>query len=131
MSPRPLAAYAFAAIAVTALLVPPALTALGLLALVTATVVDALAARRPPEVARTLPRLLSRGVASPFSVELPDGRTRRVRIRQPSVPDIAVTPSVADDRPLTFRLTLPLRRRHWARLPGAGAWSWSPSSPRP
>ena len=68
MSPTPRVAWALAALAVAALLVPVPAVVLGALVLAAATVVDALAVRRPPEVARRVPTVLARGVPAPLTV---------------------------------------------------------------
>ena len=77
MSPTPRAALLVGAIALAALVVPVGVAAIALAVVVGAVVLDAFAVRRPPEVERDLPRLLSRGVPAPLRLELkasPPGR---------------------------------------------------------
>ena len=114
MSPAPRAAWALAVLAVVALLVPAPVVALAALALAAATVVDALAVRRPPVVSRQVPTVLARGVPAPLVVEAAATGGGRVRVRQPATPDLRVEPSDAGAE--LHAMVVPRRRgRH--RLP--------------
>lgn len=97
MSPAPRAAWALAAVAVAAVLVPVPLALLAGLAVATATVVDALGARRRPEIGRRVPVVLARGVPAPVTVHAAAPGARRVRVRQPSTAELVVDPAEADD----------------------------------
>ena len=92
MSPTPRFAAVLGAVALTALAIPVPLAALGLLAVAVAAVVDALAVRRPPELARTVPRFLSRGVPAPLRIELVRPVAGHLRVRQPAPPDLVLRP---------------------------------------
>jgi uncharacterized protein (DUF58 family) len=111
MTPRPRAALLVAAAALLALVLPLALAALALALVAVAVAVDALAVRRRPEVVRTLPALLSRGVAAPLRLELATAAPGRARLRQPLPPDLALEPSEADER-LDAALVPRRRGRH-------------------
>lgn len=133
MSPRPRAAYLVAAVALAALVVGVPVAALALLAVVTLTVVDALAVRRPPEVRRSAPHILSRGVAAPLRLEVAGPVPGRVRVRQPLPPDLRATPSEADGG-LDATIVARRRGRHVLPAPalradgplGLGCWYHRP-----
>ncbi len=89
----PLAAVAIALCAPIALLsVPMAIVAIALV--VVATMVDAGLARRPPDIGRSLPLVLSRGVPVPLRAWA-RGASGRVQVRQPLPPDIDAHLTVA------------------------------------
>ena len=111
MSPTTRAAWVAGAVSLSALLVPWPAVALALLAVASATVVDALSVRRAPAVARTAPRIASRGVPASFRLELAEPPPGRARVRQPLPPDVGLTPSEADD-PLESLLVARRRGRH-------------------
>lgn len=131
VGPTPRTALAVGALAVSAILLPVGLVALGGVGLATAAVVDALAARRTPASRRELPRLLARGVPAPLLVTASGPRGASVRIRQPRVPDVSVEPAEADTRleartvarrrgrhvlpPVALRVTGPLGLAAWRR----------------
>ena len=96
MSPSPRAAAGLAVLGVLALLLPVPVAVLAALALAAATVVDALAVRRPPAVDRQLPAVLARGVPASLRVSAERSGAGRVTVRQPATPDLAVEPSEAD-----------------------------------
>jgi uncharacterized protein (DUF58 family) len=116
MSPRPRVAYLVAGVALAALVVPVGLAVVALAAIVAVTLVDALAARRPPRVERSVPRILSRGVPAPLRLEIRDAVPGHLRVRQPLPPDVRATPSEADER---LDATIVARRRGRHRLPSA------------
>jgi uncharacterized protein (DUF58 family) len=60
-----------------------------------AAAVDAWLVRRVPELEREVPPILSRGVATRLEVT-PMGRWPRIRLRQPSTPDLAIDPQESD-----------------------------------
>src|SRR4029079_6033498 len=68
LSPAPRAVVALAVLALSALLIPIEAVALLTVALVAAVVVDARAARRRPEVTRTAPEVMSRGIPAPLKI---------------------------------------------------------------
>jgi uncharacterized protein (DUF58 family) len=133
VSPTPRAAALVTAVALAALVVPVPIAALGLVALVAAAVVDALAVRRPPEVVRTAPGFLSRGVPAPVRIALARPLPGRVRVRQPAPPDLSFQPAEADGR---LEATVVARRRGRHVLPapatrvdgplGLGRWYHRP-----
>ena len=113
MSPRPRAAYLVAGVALAALVVPVELAGVAVAAIAAVTLVDALAARRPPRVERTAPRILSRGVPAPLRLEVRDAVPGSVWLRQPLPPDVRATPSEAEGR---LDATVVARRRGRHRL---------------
>lgn len=112
MSPTAFTAGLVAAIALAAFVVPVGVAGLALVALLGATVADALIVRRRPHVARQLPQVLSRGVPAPLlvTVEAPAGVT--VRIRQAVPGDLVLEPPEVDGRRLEAELTARRRGRH-------------------
>jgi uncharacterized protein (DUF58 family) len=99
VSPSERAAAVVGAVALTALVLPLELAALALVAVAAATAVDAVLARRMPELRRSLSPLLARGVPSALRLEPaePPGALR-LRLRQPLPPDMSLEPSEADHR---------------------------------
>ena len=95
MSPTPRAAVILALAALTALIVPFGVAALLVLAVVAATVTDAWTVRRVPALESSVPTILSRGVPSTLSVRPVDVRGE-LRIRQPSGPDLRISPQESD-----------------------------------
>jgi uncharacterized protein (DUF58 family) len=123
MSPTPRAALVLALIAVSALLLPLAVTALAALALAAAVAVDALAVRQAPELRRTLPEVLARGVPSRLAVRAAPRAGGSLRVRQPSVPDVQVEPREADG---DLSATVVGRRRGRHAIPGVAARAVGP-----
>ena len=123
MTPTPRAAVALAAIALSALVIPPSLALLVALALVTATAVDAWWARGVPAVERTLPSTLSRGVASPFELHALAG-AGRVLLRQPLPPDLELEPVTEAESSVDGSLVARRRGRH--AVPHAAARRFGP-----
>jgi uncharacterized protein (DUF58 family) len=129
LSPTPRAAVALGAIALAALFVPVWIVVLAALALATATVVDALAARKAPAVDREVPRFLHRGLPAGLILSLRERVAGRARLRQPVPPDLRVQPSEADGE---LAAELVARRRGHHSLPrpalrlegplGLGCW---------
>ena len=134
MSPTTRGAFALGLAALVGLVLPPALTVLALLAVGAAIVVDALAARRPPEVAAEIPRVLARGV--PAAMRLRAGDDRRVTLRQPRLADVAVDPPEGEGE-LAASLTARRRGLHLLPAPasrvfgplGLGCWHHRPGEP--
>ena len=133
MSPTPRAAALIAAGALAALVVPLGVAAVVLLVVLAVTLVDALAVRRAPELRRTAPGFLSRGVAAPVVLELARPVVGSVRIRQPMPPDLALDPPEADER-LVATIVASRRGRHVLSSPatrvdgplGLGRWYHRP-----
>jgi uncharacterized protein (DUF58 family) len=133
VSPRPRVAYLLGAVAASALVVPVPLAGIALAAILTVTVVDALAARRRPHVERTVPHILSRGVPAPLRLDVRGPVPGRVRLRQPLPPDLRSTPSEADHR-LEATVVARRRGRHVLGAPavradgplGLGCWYHRP-----
>jgi uncharacterized protein (DUF58 family) len=86
-------------------------------------VVDALAVRRPPEVARRVPTVLARGVPAPLTVTAARPGARRLLVRQPATPDVRVEPSEADGQ---LDAMLVPRRRGRHRLPAVATRAVGP-----
>jgi uncharacterized protein (DUF58 family) len=112
VSPSPRAAWILAGVALSVLVVPPALASLAALAVLAATAVDAAAVRRPPAASRRVPPVLARGVAAPLAVEV--DTAREARVRQPVPPDLVLTPAEAGGR---LEATVVARRRGRQVLP--------------
>src|SRR4051812_8206280 len=123
MSPTPRAAVVLAVIALLALALPPALAGLAAAALAAAVIVDALAVRRRPELDRTLPEVLARGVTAPLEVHAAVAAGGSVRVRQPSVPDVRVEPREGEG---AFAATVTGCRRGRHHLPGVAARTVGP-----
>jgi uncharacterized protein (DUF58 family) len=118
VSPTPRAALLLAAVAVSALVLPPAVAALAAAVLAVAVAVDALSVRRPPELRRTVPDVLARGVPARLAVDAAAAPGAGVRVRQASVPDIQVEPREGDGG---LSATVVGRRRGHHPLPGVAA----------
>ena len=114
MSPSPRAAWILAGVALSALVVPPALAALAALAVLAATAVDAAAARHPPAVVRRVPAVLARGVPAYLVVEVEPPGATTARVRQPVPPDLVLSPVEGDGG---LEATLVARRRGRQPLP--------------
>ncbi len=97
MSPTPRAASVMAIVALTALVLPFGVAALLMAAVIAAIVTDAWLVRHVPELRVELSPTLSRGVRSTLSV-VPKRWTSALRIRQPSGPDVRLTPQVGDGK---------------------------------
>ena len=79
-------------LALSALLIPIEAVALLTVALVAAVVVDARAARRRPEVTRTAPEVMSRGVPAPLKITATPAAGGTVVTRQPVPPNLRIEP---------------------------------------
>jgi uncharacterized protein (DUF58 family) len=113
VSPTPLAVWLLAAAALTALVLPSPV-AVGLMAAVlVAAGVDAWLVRGVPELRRTAPPILSRGVPSRLEV-VPLGAWPAIRLHQPASADLVVEPRQGEGR-LTAGVVALRRGRH--RLP--------------
>ena len=110
MSPTPRLAVLLAATALGFLFLPAALPALVALGLLAGAAGDALAARRPPRLERTVPPILARGVPAELVVAV-DAGGATTRVRQPVPPDLDLEPREADGR-LTATLVPRRRGRH-------------------
>ena len=120
-----LTAWLAVSVAVGGLLIPTPIAALGLVALLTAAVVDALTVRRSPLVETEVPELLSRGVPAPLIVRAEAEGASRVQVRQSLIPDMHVEPNEAVT-PLLGSITA-LRRGHHV-LPPATVRATGPLS---
>ena len=123
MSPSPRAAFLLGAIALATLVLPPPVGIIAAVALAVATYIDARSVQAPPEVERKLPQILSRGVPSPFEVQVavPDARTSV--LVQAATPDLEVEPRTSTG---SFRGTVRARRRGRHTLPGIAERSEGP-----
>lgn len=117
MTPTPRAAAILGALSLCALLLPLGLVLLGALALLAATAVDAWSVRRPPELRRRVPSVLSRGVPVALTVEVPPG-SGRLRVRQATPPDVGLDPREAEG---DLHATLVAQRRGRQVLPALAA----------
>jgi uncharacterized protein (DUF58 family) len=95
MSPTPRAALLLVLIALGALALPGAVVAALAVAVVVLVFVDAVLARQLPQLRRSLPPILARGVPATLSVDVGGPRPRSVVVRQPRVPDVTIEPTVA------------------------------------
>jgi uncharacterized protein (DUF58 family) len=111
MSPTPRAAVILGVLALSALILPLSLVALAALALVVATVLDAWSVRRPPEVSRAPPPVLSRGVPVPLRIDARAPDARRLRVRQPAPGALSLQPAEGDGS-FDSRLLARVRGRH-------------------
>jgi uncharacterized protein (DUF58 family) len=117
VSPTLRAAVLLGATALTALLLPLAVVALAALVIVTATMLDAWAVRRPPHVTSAFPQVLSRGVPARVSMAVEAPGARSVELRQVTPPAIELEPSEAGAR-LDASLVARVRGRHVLPEPG-------------
>jgi uncharacterized protein (DUF58 family) len=115
LSPTPRAALGFVVLAGLALLLPISLVLLAALAWATAMVVDAWSVRARLDVERTVPSILSRGVAAPLLVAVDQSGPGHGQVRQPTPPDLDVEPPVGGPM-LEASITATRRGRH--TLPG-------------
>jgi hypothetical protein len=97
LSPTPRLGLLVAAVALGFLFLPPALPALVILALLAAAAGDALAVRSRPDLNRTMPGTLARGVPAGLVVDV-DAGGAKTRVRQPVPPDLDLDPREADGR---------------------------------
>ena len=111
MSPTPRTAGLVAAAATTVLILPIGITMLVVLAVLAGAAVDARIARHTPTTARSLPRILSRGIPSPFTVKAASGNTSSVAIRQAVPADVSIDPGEGRDR-LQGQIVARRRGRH-------------------
>ena len=123
MSPTPRAAVVLAVVALAALALPLPVVVLAAAALAAAVLADARAARSAPQVTRTVPAVLARGVPVPLTIAAEAAPAVRVRVRQAVPPGIRLEPAEGDDG-LEARLTPRLRGRHV--LPAVGTRSTGP-----
>jgi uncharacterized protein (DUF58 family) len=136
VSPTPRAAWLLAAVALSALVLGPALAVALAVALAGATAADALSVRRRPGIVRRAPALISRGSAAPLTIEVDAPTARRARVRQPAAPGLAVSPQDGDGG-LAATVLAGRRGRHLlpgpaVRLEGRlGLARWDHGSPEP
>ncbi len=123
MTPTARCAWLVGAVALSALIVPGWATAAGVAAVLTATLLDGLAVREPPRIERNLDAVLSRGVPARLVVAAHARDARRVLLRQPAIPALAVRVN-AGARDLQGAIVPVLRGRH--QLPGVASASAGP-----
>ena len=136
MSPSPRTALLLGAIAVSAVVIPLPIAVVAAVAVVVATVIDARAVRTTPEVERRVPQILSRGVPSPFTVDVALADARATLLVQATTPDLVIEPRSA---PGSFEGTVRPKRRGRHLLPavaersegplGLGRWHHEPTEP--
>ena len=117
MSPTARTAAALALIAVAAVFVPWWWCALLGLALAGALLADAIVARRPVEVTRSLQPILARGVSVPFNL-VAGPAAGRVRLRQAAPPDLLLA-AKEGEREVKTTVTARRRGRHVLPAPAA------------
>jgi uncharacterized protein (DUF58 family) len=122
VSPTPRAALVLAVIALLAIVLGPAVSALLVAALAGAILADALAARRPVDARRRVPAIVARGVPATLAVEINEAGGR-MRVRQPRPPEVDVTPQ-EDDGGLDAKIVG--RRRGSFTLPAAAVRATGP-----
>lgn len=123
MTPTPRAVAIGAVLAASGPLVPAPLLALLALVLAGVVVGDALLVRAPPDVERSVPSTLSRGVAAPLVVRIGGSRPGTVAVRQPVPLGLRVEP----DRALAvLDATLVASRRGRHVLPAVATRSTGP-----
>lgn len=123
-------ALALATLALAAPFVASWLVALAVVAIVAATLADALLVRSRPEVRRESPRIVVRGLPARLRLELASPIRGRARLRQPVGPDLRLLPTEADTV-LDAELIGRRRGRHPLPTPavrvrgplGLGAWT--------
>lgn len=92
MSPTRRTAVLLGLAALSALWLPPAATLAVLVVVLAVAAGDAWSVREPPDVVRTLPTDVVRGVAVPFAVRA-EAPGRRIHVRQPQTPDLRFDPA--------------------------------------
>jgi uncharacterized protein (DUF58 family) len=123
MTPGKRLLVAGAVLAVAAVLVPASIIALVALVLAGATIVDAVIARRPPELTRDVPTVISRGIPAKLRVDGIPAPGTSVAVRQPVPAGMTADPSEAVGA-LDSQLTG--RRRGRYPLPAVAARSTGP-----
>jgi uncharacterized protein (DUF58 family) len=108
VSPTPLAAGLVALAALASTLVPVPVAAAAMAVVLVASFVDAWVVRRPPSVRRTVPPILSRGVAASLTLDLDGDEAGSVSIHQPAGPHLEVTPGTGAG---SLRAEIVARRR--------------------
>src|ERR687891_1364167 len=111
MSLTPRAAMLLGSCALAALLIPAELAGLAILAIVVVALVDAWVVRGSLQIRRRVPRVVSRGVPSDFSITTGPTRAGRVRLRQATPADITIDFPEADGE-LRARITAQRRGLH-------------------
>ncbi|HUO73722.1 MAG TPA: DUF58 domain-containing protein [Solirubrobacteraceae bacterium] len=123
MSPTLRAATTLGAIALSALVLPLGLVAIAAVVLLAATAFDAWVVRKPPELARTLPQVLSRGARVPVRIEARAPGARALRLRQATPAALALDPSEGG---ATLESALVPRTRGRHALPPVGVRAEGP-----
>jgi len=110
VSPTPAAVLLLVAASLSALIVPPPVAAVVAVAVLVAAAADAWAVRAAPTVTTTVPHVLSRGIATPVTVAVADGRPGD-RVRQATSADVRLDPAQGTSR-IDGALTPVRRGRH-------------------
>jgi uncharacterized protein (DUF58 family) len=112
MSPTRRAAVLLVVVALVALVVPVPIGVLAVVAVIVAFVVDAFSVRGAVAVERSVPPVVSRGVASPLSIAIVGAPSGAIAIRQPMPATVLLEPDEADDA-LEARM-VPCKRGRYA-----------------
>src|SRR5687768_8428166 len=97
VSPSPRAARLLVGVALAALLLPPGVSLILALCIVTAVTLDARAARPDPRPTRSIRQILSRGVPAEMAIASSPAPGNSIRMRQSTVPDIDIDPQESTD----------------------------------
>ncbi len=111
-------------LAILAIVLPLAVSLLLLAIVLCVAVADGFSVRRAPRLKRRLERTLSRGVPAPLAIEAATEDHRRVLLRQPAIPSVAVRTTGQAPRELRGELLASRRGRH--QLPGVASASLGP-----
>ncbi len=123
VTPSPRAAWLLVGVALAALLLPPPVSLILALCIVTAVTLDARAARPDPRPTRSIRQILSRGVPADMAIASSPAPGNSVRMRQSTVPDIDIDPQESTD---DTTLTMTARRRGRHALPPLAARTEGP-----
>ncbi|HET9730533.1 MAG TPA: DUF58 domain-containing protein [Acidimicrobiia bacterium] len=136
MTATPRAAGIAAALAIVALLVPSPVTLVTFTLLLAGVVVDVVYVRQRPNLDRTVPGVLARGVASELTIATDARDESSTQLRQPQPPDMKIDPPVARGQ---LRAALTPTRRGANALPapavrrigplGLGRRTWTAGQP--
>ena len=123
MAPTPRVALLLAIVGLSALVMPPLVSALAAVAVIGAAAADAFLVRHSPQLRREAPEIMSRGVPEQLTVEASSPWAGTIRVRQPSPPDLYLG-EPESETPLRSEIVARRRGRHV--LPAAAARAEGP-----